>query len=58
MPPFEAVQSTRFPGPFAFDCKFPLFFAFFTLFGKFVTDGDGLGVDDVFTLFAEVSKRK
>ena len=53
---FETVQSTWFPFTFAFDGDFSLPLAFFTLFGQFLTYGDGFRVDDVFALFAEVSE--
>ena len=53
---FETVQSTWFPFTFAFDGDFSLPLAFFTLFGQFLTYGDGFGVDDVFALFAKVSR--
>ena len=53
---FETVQSTWFPFAFAFDSDFSLPLAFFTLFGQFLPYGDGFGVDDVFALFAKVSR--
>ena len=41
---------------FAFDGDLSLPLAFFTLFGQFLPYGDGFRVDDVFALFAKVSR--
>lgn len=54
MSSFEAIQSTRFSIPVGYCVSLP--FAFLALFGESLTDSDGFRVDDVFTLFAKVSR--